>query len=456
MAYEVQGTVEAVWRIECGRITAAVARIVQNLSLADAIAQQALQAAMGCWSNETVPENPGLWLMSVAKGLATEQLQTAEHYGRGGSPRLTSTDAVDAADTDDDLLRLIFTICQPALSSDAQITLVLKILSGLPTHDIARIYALPEAAVEEQIALAKGTLARTPIPFALPQESERTARLTSVLEMISTLFNEGHAVVNKLGPLKSELSEEALRLARILSQLLPEEPETHGLQALLEFQTSRLRARTDTAGRPLLPIDQNPARCDRLLTGRGLAALSQARALGKPLGPYALQAAIAACHARVETATMVTWLSITGLYENLIQYTQCPLVQLNHAFAISEIHGPASAMPLIEALQQHPAMSKHSMLHAVRGDLLARLGRMTEARDAFELAIALASSQRDRDLLQNRIDDLIAEERSHSLKAKVIAMLNEKALLRSGSTLKATEDHRGPCQKSPLTTLKPP
>lgn len=415
MTREVPRIVEATWRIESGRIVGGVARIVRDVGLAEDSAQAALIAALERWPSEGVPENPGAWLMHVAKNKALDQLRmqslhTRKHEELGvdadtlnahiQTDFIDTLDAARADDIGDDLLRLIFTACHPLLSKEAQIALTLKTLGGLSTREIARAYVVPEATIAQRIVRAKKTLSQACVPFEVPQGNDRMSRLTAVLEVIYLIFNEGYAATSGPEWMRPELCEEALRLARILAQLLPQEPETQGLQALLEIQASRLRARTDAEGRPVLLMDQDRTRWDRLLIGRGMEALERARVPGRPLGPYALQAAIAACHARAGTPEVIDWLAIVDLYDELIECLPSPVVELNRAVAVSMARGPAAALPLIDALQEEPLMQNYGLLHAVRGDVFARLGRATEAREAFELAAELATNEQDRNLMR--------------------------------------------------------
>jgi RNA polymerase sigma factor (sigma-70 family) len=417
MAREVSRSVEAAWRIESGRIVGAVARLVRDVGLAEDLAQAALIAALERWPVEGVPDNPGAWLMAVAKNKALDHLRMdalharkqeelgADADARGDHVQPDFVDTLDAARADDigdDLLRLIFTACHPVLSKEAQTALTLKLLGGLSTPEIARAYVAPEATIAQRIVRAKKTLSEARVPFEVPQGDERVRRLAAVFEVIYLIFNEGYAATSGPHWMRPELCEEALRLARMLAQLVPQEPEAQGLQALLEIQASRLRARSDAEGKPVLLMDQDRTRWDRLLIGRGMAALERARAAGKPLGPYALQAAIAACHARAETPQATDWLAIVGLYDALAERMPSPVVELNRAVAIGMAHGPEAAMPLIDALQAEPAMQRYGLLHAVRGDLFARLGRIAEARQAFERAAELATNEQDEMLMRRR------------------------------------------------------
>jgi RNA polymerase sigma factor (sigma-70 family) len=427
VAPDVSRSIETAWRIESGRIVGGVARILRDVSLAEDIAQAALIAALERWPSEGVPDNPGAWLMAVSKNRALDYLRTKTMQARKHTELAADADnldahiqpdfvdALDAARTDDfgdDLLRLIFTACHPALSKEAQTALTLKLLGGLTTPEIARAYVVPEATIAQRIVRAKKSLSRARVPFEVPQGDERVRRLSAVLEVIYLIFNEGYSATSGSQWTRPELCEEALRLARMLAQLLPREAEAQGLQALLEIQASRLRARTDARGQPVLLMDQNRTHWDRLLIGRGLAALQRARALRKSLGPYSLQAAIAACHAQAATPALTDWEAILALYDALVERLPSPVVELNRAVAIGMAQGPAAALPIVDALGAEPAMQRYGLLHAVRGDLLARLGRVAEARRAFERACELASNEQDKALMERRAAHPTPEEQS--------------------------------------------
>jgi RNA polymerase sigma factor (sigma-70 family) len=421
MAREVARSIEAVWRIESGRIVGGVARLVRDVGLAEDLAQEALIAALETWPGAGVPDNPGAWLMAVAKNKALDHLRLqalqarkqdelgADADARGDHVEPDFVDALDAARADDigdDLLRLIFAACHPVLPREAQTALTLKLLGGLSTPEIARAYVVPEATMAQRIVRAKKALSQAAVPFSVPQGAERLIRVAAVLEVIYLIFNEGYAATSGAEWTRPALCEEALRLARMLAAILPQEPETHGLQALLEIQASRLRARTDAEGRPVLLMDQDRARWDRLLIERGLAALDSARALGQPLGAYSLQAAIAACHARAATPQATDWHAIVTLYDELIECVPSPVVELNRSVAIGMAYGPEAALPLVEALAAEPAMQRYGLLHAVRGDLLDRLGLAADACKAFERAADLASNEQDEALMRRRADKL--------------------------------------------------
>jgi len=421
MAREIERSIAAVWRMESGRIVGGVARLVRDVVLAEDLAQEALIAALERWPAAGVPDNPGAWLMAVAKNKALDHLRLqalqarkrgelgADADARGDHVEPDFVDALDAAHADDigdDLLRLIFAACHPVLPKEAQTALTLKLLGGLSTREIARAYVVPEATIAQRIVRAKKALSQAAVPFEVPRGAERVPRLAAVLEVIYLVFNEGYAATSGPEWMRPALCEEALRLARMLASILPQEPETNGLQALLEIQASRLRARTDAKGRPVLLMDQDRARWDRLLIGRGLAALDRACALGRPLGPYALQATIAACHARAVTPQATDWRAIVALYDELVDQLPSPVVELNRSVAIGMAHGPAAALPLVEALAAEPAMQRYGLLHAVRGDLLARLGLAPDACKAFERAAELASNEQDEALMRRRADEL--------------------------------------------------
>jgi len=417
MAGEVARSVEAIWRIESGRIVGGVARIVRDVGLAEDLAQEALVAALEHWPRDGVPDNPGAWLMAAAKNKALDHLRQqtlharkqeelgADADARGDHIQPDFVDALDAARADDigdDLLRLIFTACHPVLSKEAQTALTLKLLGGLSTPEIARAYVVPEATIAQRIVRAKKTLSEARVPFEVPRGDERVRRLAAVLEVVYLIFNEGYAATSGAQWMRPTLCDEALRLARVVAQLATLESEAHGLQALLEIQASRLRARIDAQGQPVLLMDQDRARWDRLLIGRGLAALERARALGGPLGPYALQAAIAAHHARADAPEATDWRAIASLYDELVERVPSPVVELNRAVAVGMAFGPEAALPLVDGLQAEPAMKRYGLLHAVRGDLLARLGRHAEARQAFERAAGLATNEQDKALMLRR------------------------------------------------------
>jgi RNA polymerase sigma factor (sigma-70 family) len=409
--------IETVWRIESARLIAALVRMVRDVALAEDLAHDALVAALQQWPEAGVPDNPGAWLMATARRRAIDLLrrntrlaQKVELLGRAlevqqdlAAPDLEA--AMDRQDDDvgDDLLRLMFIACHPVLSTEARVALTLRLLGGLTTDEIARAFLVPEPTVAQRIVRAKRALARAGVPFELPRGADRAARLGSVLEVLYLVFNEGYTATAGDDWMRPALCHEALRLARILVGLAPEEPEAHGLVALLELQASRLGARTGPSGEPVLLLDQDRARWDQLLIRRGLAALARAEALaGGAPGPYVLQAAIAACHARARTAAATDWGRIAALYDQLAQAALSPVVELNRAVAHGMAFGPAAGLALVEALADEPALAGYHLLPAVWGDLLAKLGRRDEARTQFERAAALARNARERALLLDR------------------------------------------------------
>ncbi|MYV55860.1 sigma-70 family RNA polymerase sigma factor [Streptomyces sp. SID3212] len=407
--------VEAVFRIESARIIAAVARIVRDVGIAEELAQDALVAALERWPESGVPEKPGAWLMATARNRAVDLVRRRETYARKlaevgrtledvpppDTANITGIGA-GADDIDDDLLRLIFTSCHPVLSTEARIALTLRLLGGLTTDEIARAFLAPEATVAQRIVRAKRSLAKAGVPFEVPYGAERAQRLSSVLEVIYLIFNEGYSATAGDDWVRPGLCEDALRLARVLSGLMDEEPEVHALAALLELQASRMPARTGPDGEPVLLADQNRSRWNQLLVRRGFAALTRAGAPGRPPGPYVLQAAIAACHARARTYEETDWTAIASLYGQLVALTPSPVVELNRAVAVSMAEGPAAALRLVDALADEPALKGYHLLPSVRGDLLARLGRTEEARSEFERAAALTRNARERLFLLDR------------------------------------------------------
>ncbi|MBP8535654.1 sigma-70 family RNA polymerase sigma factor [Streptomyces sp. MK37H] len=400
-------TVETVFRIESARIIAGVARIVRDVGLAEELAQDALVTALERWPESGVPNNPGAWLMATAKHRAIDLVRRKETYARklaevgraleDVSPPDPADLAGIAEDIDDDLLRLIFTACHPVLSTQARVALTLRLLGGLTTEEIARAFLVPEPTVAQRIVRAKRTLAKAEVPFEVPYGDDRTARLSSVLEVIYLVFNEGYSATTGDDLVRPALCEDALRLARVLAGLLPQEPEVHGLVSLLEFQSSRIAARTGPGGEPVLLADQNRTKWNRLLIRRGVEALQRA---GQ--GPYSLQAAIAACHARAIRYEDTDWTAIAALYGRLTALTPSPVVELNRAVAVAMAEGPAAGLKLVEALAEEPALKDYHLLPSVRGDLLERLGRHEEARAEFARAAALTRNARERALLLER------------------------------------------------------
>ncbi|MEV8351593.1 RNA polymerase sigma factor [Streptomyces niveus] len=406
------GAVEAVFRIEQARIIAAVARVVRDVGIAEELAQDALVAALEQWPESGVPDNPGAWLMATARRRAIDLVRRRETYARklaevGRTLEDTGPppEPADPDDIDDDLLRLVFVSCHPVLSTEARVALTLRLLGGLTTDEIARAFLVPEATVAQRIVRAKRALAKAGVPFEVPYGAERDARLASVLEVIYLVFNEGYAATAGDDLLRPGLCEDALRLARVLSGLMPKEPEVHALAALLELQASRTATRTAPDGTPVLLADQNRARWDRLLIRRGVDALTRASALGGVPGPYALEAAIAACHAGAPTYEDTDWATIAALYGRLAALTPSPVVELNRAVAVSMAEGPAAGLALVDALAAGPggaALKGYHLLPSVRGDLLERLGRTREARAEFVRAAGLTRNERERALLEER------------------------------------------------------
>jgi RNA polymerase sigma factor (sigma-70 family) len=402
--------IEAVWRIESARLIAGLARIVRDVGLAEDLAQDALVAALERWPGSGIPERPGAWLMATAKHRAIDQfrrtaLLAGKHEELGRELETAAEPDLDAALDDevgDDLLRLVFVACHPVLSREARIALTLRLLGGLTTAEIARAFLVPEATVAQRIVRAKRTLAAAQVPFEVPRGGELAARLGSVLEVVYLVFNEGYSATAGADWLRPALCDEALRLGRILAGLVPDEPEVHGLVALMEIQASRLRARTGPAGEPVLLLDQDRGRWDHILIYRGLAALARAEELGGAFGPYALQAAIAACHARARTAGETDWARIAALYDALAELAPSPVVELNRAVALAMAFGPAAGLELVDQLGSEPALAGYHLLPSVRGDLLAKLGRPGEARTEFLRAAALTRNERERVLLEAR------------------------------------------------------
>ena len=425
-----QQSLEAIWRIEGASIIAAVARMVRDIGLAEELAQDALVAALEHWPADGVPHNPAAWLMTTARNRALDHLRRArmllEKHDQIGheleaQEALIVPDFVDALDASrsdqigDDLLRLIFTACHPVLSTEARVALTLKLLGGLSTAEIARACLVPEPTVAQRIVRAKRTLTEAHVPFELPRGDALGPRLGSVLEVIYLIFNEGYTATSGGEWMRPALTDEAVRLGRVLAALAPGEAEVHGLVALMELQASRAGARIDASGRPILLPDQDRSRWDRLLIRRGLAALQRAEALGGTLGPYALQAAIAACHARANTHAETDWPRIVALYDALAQVMPSPVVELNRAVAVGIAFGPAAGLEIVDSLRVHPQLARYHWLPGVRADLLARLGRHEEARAEFERAAGLAQNTQERQLLQERAT---AQSRLESFKPR--------------------------------------
>ncbi|MCW5649879.1 MAG: RNA polymerase sigma factor [Ramlibacter sp.] len=418
-------TIAAVWRIESPKIVASVARMVRDVGLAEDLAQDALVAALEHWPLEGIPDKPGAWLMTTAKHRALDRLrrnkvldEKLEQIGADLEAQQALVvpdfvDGLDAARADevgDDLLRLIFTACHPVLTTEARVALTLKLLGGLTTHEIARAYLVPEATMAQRIVRAKRTLTEARVPFELPRGSVLGERLASVLEVVYLIFNEGYTATVGDDWMRPTLADEAIRLGRMLAELAPDAAEVHGLLALMELQASRTPARLDAQGRPVLLMAQDRSRWDALLIRRGLAALARAdelaRALGQPLGPYALQAGIAACHARARTGEETDWPRIAAQYDALAQVAPSPVVELNRAVAVGMAFGPAAGLEILDALAGEKALKHYQWLPSVRGDLLAKLGRHDEARQEFERAAALAGNARERELLLARAGEM--------------------------------------------------
>jgi RNA polymerase sigma-70 factor, ECF subfamily len=405
-------TMDAVWRIESPRLIAGLTRMVRDVGVAEDLAQDALVAALEQWPQSGVPENPGAWLMATAKHRAIDRFRRnarlerkLDEVGREVASReMAVPDLVSALDDEvgDDLLRLIFISCHPVLSTEARVALTLRLLGGLSTAEIARAFLVPESTIAQRIVRAKRTLAESRVPFEVPRGAELAARLSSVLEVIYLIFNEGYAATSGDDWLRPALCEDALRLGRILAECASQEPEVHGLVALMEIQASRSKARVGPAGEPILLLDQNRAQWDQLLIRRGLGALERAERLGAPLGPYALQAAIAACHARAVTPEDTEWPRIVALYDALAQVAPSPVVELNRAVAVAMAFGPQAGLELVDSLTSEPWLKTYHLLPSVRGEFLHRLGRTEEARTEFEAAAALTGNARERTMLLKR------------------------------------------------------
>lgn len=401
-------SVEAVWRVESTKLVAALVRITRDVGLAEDLAQDALEAALAQWPESGIPDKPGAWLMSVAKRRAIDTFRRRERqdraYGEIGQHQEVVVAGIESSidHVEDDVLRLMFICCHPALSSDAQVTLTLRLLAGLTTKEIARSFLTSEATIGARITRAKKTLAEVGAPMEEPAEDERASRLSAVLGVLYLLFNEGYSATAGDDWLRPALCDEAVRLGRILATLAPAEPEVHGLVALMEIQSSRAAARTDADGTPVLLLEQDRSRWDQLLIRRGLAALERAEALGRPPGPYVLQAGIAACHVRARTADETDWARIAQLYESLAVLSGSAVVELNRAVALAMSEGPAVGLALADQLLDVPALEGYHLLPSVRGDLLAKLGRAEEARAEFERAAGLTQNERERALLLER------------------------------------------------------
>jgi len=403
--------------MESARVIAGLTRIVRDVGMAEELAQDALLAALERWPTSGIPDNPGAWLMATAKHRAIDQLRhrtlaDRKHEVLGRAMDDRHQDAVHALDdalddhVGDDLLRLMFISCHPVLSREARVALTLRLLGGLTTDEIARAFLVPESTVAQRIVRAKRTLGAARVPFEVPRGDALQERLAAVLEVLYLIFNEGYSATAGDDWMRPTLCEEAMRLGRVLAQLMPDIPEVHGLVALMELQASRIGARVDASGAPILLLDQNRARWDHLLIRRGLAALARAESLSDGMGPYTLQAAIAACHARARTADETDWVRIVALYDGLAQLTPSPIIELNRAVAVSMAFGPAAGLEVVDALAELPALAGYHLLPSVRGDLLAKLGRIDEARQEFERAATLTRNARERELLLARVSRL--------------------------------------------------
>jgi RNA polymerase sigma factor (sigma-70 family) len=412
MAGETHRAIDAVWRIESARLIAGLTRMVRDVGVAEDLAHDALVAALEQWPKSGVPDNPGAWLMATSKHRAIDRFRRSalqerklDEFGREFAYKeMAVPDMASAMDDDvgDDLLRLMFISCHPVLSTEAQVALTLRLLGGLSTGEIARAFLVPESTIAQRIVRAKRTLTEAHVPFEVPRGAELAARLSSVLEVIYLIFNEGYSATSGDNWIRTELCEDALRLGRILAECLSQESEAHGLVALMEIQSSRSRARVGPTGEPILLLDQNRAQWDQLLIHRGLAALQRAGQLGGGLGPYGIQAAIAACHARAVTADDTEWTRIVALYDALAQLTPSPIVELNRAVAVAMAFGPQAGLELVDALNAEPSLKNYHLLPSVRGDLLTKLGRFGEARAEFEIAAGLTRNARERKLLLER------------------------------------------------------
>src|SRR5438874_1204437 len=409
---ETHRAIDAVWRIESAKLIAGLTRIVRDVGVAEDLAQDALLVALEKWPETGVPDNPGAWLMATAKHRAIDAMRRDklldrkhEELGYELEEKQNAVPDIDAAIDDqvgDDLLSLVFISCHPILSTESRVALTLRLLGGLTTDEIARAFLVPEPTIAQRIVRAKRTLADAHIPFEVPRGAELDARLSSVLEVVYLIFNEGYAATAGDDWMRPALCEDALRLGRILAELSPNEAEVHGLVALMEIQASRLRARAGPEGEPILLLDQDRGKWDQLLIRRGLAALARAEQLGGARGPYALQAAIVACHARARTAEETDWERIVALYDALAELTPSPIVELNRAVAVSMAYGPALGLELVDALRSEPALKSYHLLPSVRGDLLMKLGRLGEAQSEFEHAASLTRNARERGLLLER------------------------------------------------------
>lgn len=406
-------TIDAIWRMESAKLIAGLTRMVRDVALAEDLAQDALLIALERWPETGIPDNPGGWLMTTAKRRAIDFMRRNklrdQKYGEIGrtSPLYTEDDVDQALDGEisDDLLRLIFMTCHPVLSQDARVALTLRLLCGLTTDEIARSFLVAESTVAQRIVRAKRTLSAEKVPFEVPTGEELNQRMAAVLEVIYLMFNEGYSATSGEHWIRPLLCQEALRLGRILAEIAPNEPEVHGLVALMEIQASRLKTRINAKGEPILLMDQNRAKWDQLLIRRGITALERSRKLGRPLGPYSLQAAISICHAQARSAAETDWIRIAALYEALARLSPSPIVELNRAVAISMAFGPAFGLQIVDQLNEEPSLKGYHLLPSVRADLLAKLGRYDEARSEFERAASMTRNTRERELLLQRAAD---------------------------------------------------
>jgi RNA polymerase sigma factor (sigma-70 family) len=416
VATDTHRAIDAVWRIESPRLIAGLARMVRDVGLAEDLAQDALVTALEHWPRSGVPDNPGAWLMATAKNRAIDRLRRKqlldrkhEELGREVAVREMTVPDFDSAlddDVGDDLLRLVFVSCHPVLSTDARVALTLRLLGGLTTDEIARAFLVPEPTIAQRIVRAKRTLSEKNVPFEVPRRAELAERLSSVLEVIYLIFNEGYSATAGDDWMRPGLCEDALRLGRVLAELAPKEPEVHGLVALMEIQSSRSRARVGPSGEPILLLEQSRAQWDQLLIRRGLTALERAAKLGRARGPYAVQGAIAACHARARIAEETDWTRIVELYDELAQLVPSPVIELNRAVAVGMALGPAAGLELVDALTSEAPLANYHLLPSVRGDFLKKLGRFGEARTEFERAAQLTQNARERELLLERAKTL--------------------------------------------------